>query len=126
MDFSPKCYLFLVSVTLTGLCQNTQNEVWLERSIFQVVVLFINLYPASRGPSIFLDKLGRLKRSVATLEHWNCNTGTILEPRTNRVSKHKNQVLSFQKPAFLYSPLETISGNDSYLEKHNNNHSHMH
>ena len=102
--------------------QNTQNEVWLERSIFQVVVLFINLYPASRGPSIFLDKLGRLKRSVA----WRDNTGTILEPRTNRVSKHKNQVLSFQKPAFLYSPLERISGNDSYLEKHNNNHSHIH
>ena len=84
--------------------------------------LFINLYPASRSPSIFLDKLGRLKRSIA----WWDKTGTILEPRMNRVSKHENRVSSFEKPAFLYSPLERISGNDLFLEKHNNNHSHIH
>ena len=60
-------------------------------------LLFINLYLASRGLSIFLDKLGRLKRNVARRD----KTGTILEPQTNRVSKHENRVSSFEKPAFF-------------------------
>ena len=61
------------------------------------LLLFINLYPASRGPAIFLDKSGWLKRSVA----WQDKTGTILEPQTNRVLKHKKRVSSFEKPAFF-------------------------
>ena len=37
-------------------------------------------------------------------------TATILEPQTNRVSTNQR---------FLYSPLESISRNDLFLEKHN-------
>ena len=111
---------FLVSVILTGFFKISKMRYhWKDLSL--KLLLFINLYPASRSPSIFLDKLGRLKRSIA----WWDKTGTILEPRMNRVSKHENRVSSFEKPAFLYSPLERISGNDLFLEKHNNNHSQL-
>ena len=42
--------------------QNIQNEVSLERSIFEVVVVYqFNLYLVTRGPTIFPDKSGRLK-----------------------------------------------------------------
>ena len=92
----PQNVTFFSEYNFDRIFQNIQNEVSLERSIFEVVV-FINLYPASRSPSIFLDKLGRLKRNVA----WWDKTGTILEPQTNRVLKHKNQVSSFEKPAFF-------------------------
>ena len=34
-------------------------------------LLFINLYPESRGLSIFLDKLGRLKERCVTRQNWN-------------------------------------------------------
>ena len=34
-------------------------------------LLFINLYPASRGLSIFLDKLGRLKERCVMRQNWN-------------------------------------------------------
>ena len=34
-------------------------------------LLFINLYPASRGLSIFLDKLGRLKERCVTGQNWS-------------------------------------------------------
>ena len=111
---------FLVSVILTGFFKISKMRYhWKDLSL--KLLFFINLYPASRSPSIFLDKLGRLKRSIA----WWDKTGTILEPRMNRVSKHENRVSSFEKPAFLYSPLERISGNDLFLEKHNNNHSQL-
>ena len=64
-------WIFPQNVTFFSECnsdrigQNIQNEVSLERSIFEVVVVYMNLYPASRGPLIFLDKSGRLKRSIA-------------------------------------------------------------
>ena len=120
MDFSPNLMLpFLVSVTLTGLVRISKMRYhWKDLSL--KLLLFLNLYPASRGPSIFLDKSGRLKRSIA----WRDKTGTILKPWTNWVSKHENRVLRNQH--FLYSPLERISGNDLFREKHNNNHSHIH
>ena len=97
MDFSPNLMLpFLVSVTLTGLVRISKMRYhWKDLSL--KLLLFLNLYPASRGPSIFLDKSGRLKRSVA----WRDKTGIILEPRTNRISKHENRVLSFEKPSFF-------------------------
>ena len=113
----------LVSVTLTGLVRISKMRYhWKDLSL--KLLLFINLYPASRGPSIFLDKSGRLKRSVA----WWDKTGTILEPRMNRVLKHENRVLSFEKPAFFI----LTTRNDfkkwfiNFLEKHNNNHLHIH
>ena len=66
---------FLVSVTLTGLVRISKMRYgWKDLSL--KLLLFINLYSASRGPSIFLDKSGRLKRSVA----WQDKTRTILEP----------------------------------------------
>ena len=117
MDFSPKCYL----VILTGFFKIPKMRYhWKDLSL--KLLLFINLYPASRSPSIFLDKLGRLKRNVPDetkleqylslkrIEFWNTKT--------------KSQVLRNQH--FLYSPLERISGNDLFREKHNNNHSHIH
>ena len=88
-------WIFPQSVTFFSECNSDKSYHWKDLSL--KLLLFINLYPAIRGPSIFLDKSGRLKRSVA----WQDKTGTILEPRTNRVSKHENQVLSFEKPAFF-------------------------
>ena len=61
--FFPKMLPFLVSVTLTGLVVSKMRYRWNDLSL--KLLLFINLYPASRGPSIFLDKSGTLKRSVA-------------------------------------------------------------
>ena len=89
---------FLVIVTLTGWVRISKTRnCWKDLSL--KLLLFINLYHASRGPLIFLDKSGRLKRSVV----WREKTGTIIEPQTNRVSKHENWVLSFEKPAFFYT-----------------------
>ena len=68
MDFSPKCYL----VVLTGFLKIPKMRYhWKDLSL--KLLLFINLYPASRSPSIFLDKLGRLKRSINCLmrQNWN-------------------------------------------------------
>ena len=94
--FFPKILPFSVSVPLTGLVRiSKMRYCWKDLSL--KLLLFINLYPASRGPSIFLDKSGRMKRSVASQD----KTGTILEPRTNRVSKHENRVSSFEKAAFF-------------------------
>ena len=64
--------------------------------------MFINLYLASRGPSIFLDKSGRLKECCVTRQR----SVTILEPLTNWVSKNQR--------FFLHSPLERISRNDLF------------
>ena len=94
MDFSPKCYLFR-ECNSDRIGQDIQNEVSLERSVFEEVVVY-QLYPASRGPSIFLDKSGRLNERCVTRQNRN-NTW----PRTNRVSKCENLVLSFKKPAFF-------------------------
>ena len=55
--------------------------------------MFINLYPASRGPLIFLDKSGRLKERYMTRKKQE------LKPQTNRVSRNQH---------ILYSPLERI------------------
>ena len=47
---------------------------------------------------------------------------TILELRKNRVWKRENRVLSFEKTSiFLYLPLEKVTRNDLFLEKHINN-----
>ena len=89
---------FLVNVTLTGLVRISKvRYCWKYLSL--KLLLFINLYPASRRPSIFLDKSGRLKRSVA----WRDKTGTILEPWTNRVSKHKKPSLEFWETSIFYT-----------------------
>ena len=54
---------FLVSVSLTGLVRISKVRYrWKDLSL--KLLLFINLYPASRGPSIFLDKSGRLKGAL--------------------------------------------------------------
>ena len=81
--FSPKCYLFWECNSLTGLVRISKTRYcWKDLSLKKL--MFINLYPASRGPLIFLDKSGRLKE---------------LKPRTNRVSRNQH---------ILYSPLERI------------------
>ena len=54
VDFPPKCYLFC-ECNSDRIGQNIQNE-----------VMFINLYPVSRGPLIFLDKSGSLKEHCTT------------------------------------------------------------
>ena len=94
--FIPKMLPFLISVTLTGLVRISKMRYhWKDLSL--KLLLFLNLYPASRGPSIFLHKSGSLKRSIV----WQDKTGTILEPQMNRVLKHENRVSSFEKPAFF-------------------------
>ena len=95
----PKMLPFLVSVTLTGLVRISKMRYrWKDLHCVSLkLLLFINLYPASRGPLIFLDKSGRLKRSIA----WRDKTRTILKPWTNRVSKHENRVSSFEKLSFF-------------------------
>ena len=65
--------------------------------------MFINLYPASRGPSIFLDKFGRLKEPCVTKK----KTGT-----------HALNESSFEKPAYF------IFTSRKDFKKHNSNHSH--
>ena len=61
--FFPKMLPFLISVTLTGLVRISEMRYhWKDLSL--KLLLFLNLYPASRGPSIFLHKSGRLKRSI--------------------------------------------------------------
>ena len=80
----PQIVTLFVSVTLTGLVRISKTRYcWKDLSLKKL--MFINLYPASRGPLIFLDKSGRLKE---------------LKPRTNRVSRNQH---------ILYSPLERIS-----------------
>ena len=107
---------FLLSVTLTGLVRISKVRCgWKDLSL--KLLLFINLYPASRGPSVFPDKSGRLKKSVV----WQDKTGTILDPRTNWVLKHENQVrLEFWETRIF------ILTTQKDFEKCNNNHSHIH
>ena len=70
MDFSPKCYLFRECITLTGLVRISKTRYqWKDLSLMKL--LFINLYPASRGPLIFLDKSGRLKERWVTRQNQN-------------------------------------------------------
>ena len=107
-------WIFPQSVTFFSECNSDKSYHWKDLSL--KLLLFINLYPAIRGPSIFLDKSGRLKRSVA----WQDNVERI----EFRNTKTKSWVLRNQH--FLYSPLERISGNNLFLEKHKNNHSHIH
>ena len=69
VDFCPKCYLF-VSVTLTGLVRISKTRFrWKDLSLKKL--LFINLYPASRDSSIFVDKSGRLKERWVMRQNWN-------------------------------------------------------
>ena len=54
----PQNVIFYVSVTLTGLVRISKTRYsWKDLSLKKLLV--INLYPASRGPSIFLDKSGK-------------------------------------------------------------------
>ena len=91
-------WIFPQNVTFFSKCnserigQNIQNEVSLK------LLLFITLYPASRGLLIFLDTSGRLKRSIV----WWDKTGTILEPRMNQVLKHENRV-EFWETSIFYT-----------------------
>ena len=59
-----------MSVTLTELVRISKTRFcWKELSL--KMLLFINLCPTSRGPSIFPDKLGRLKERCVTRQNWN-------------------------------------------------------
>ena len=59
-----------MSVTLTGLVRISKTRYrWKDLSLKKL--LFINLYPPSRGLSIFLDKLGRLKEHRVTRQNRN-------------------------------------------------------
>ena len=69
VDFSPKCYLFC-ECNSDRISQNIQNEVSLENLSLKKL-LFINLYPASRGSSIFIDKSGRLKECLMRRQNLN-------------------------------------------------------
>ena len=123
MDFSPNLMLpFLVSVTLTGLVRISKMSYhWKDLSL--KLLLFLNLYPASRGPSIFLDKSGRLKRSVA----WRDKTGIILEPRTNRSNfETRKPSLEFWETIIFYTHHGKGFQETIYFSKNNNNHSHIH
>ena len=108
MDFTPICYSFCECKS-DRIGQNIQNEVLLERSVFEEVNVY-QFIPRKQRPSIFLDKSGRPEERCVTRQ----KTATILEPQTNRVSRNQ---------CFLYSPLESISRNDLFLdlflEKHN-------
>ena len=73
----PQNVTFFVSVTLTGLFRIPKTRFcWKELSLKKL--FFINLCPASRGPSIFLDKLGRLKKRCVTRQNRN-NTRALNE-----------------------------------------------
>ena len=108
MDFTPICYSFCECKS-DRIGQNIQNEVLLERSVFEEVNVY-QFIPRKQRPSIFLDKSGRPEERCVTRQ----KTASILEPQTNRVSRNQR---------FLYSPLESISRNDLFLdlflEKHN-------
>ena len=66
-----------MSVTLTGLVRISKTRFcWKELSLKKL--LFINLCPASRGPPIFLYKLGRLKERCVTRQNRN-NTWALNE-----------------------------------------------
>ena len=77
----PQNITFFVSVTLTGLVRISKTRYcWKDLSLDKL--MFINLYPASRGPLIFQDKFGRLK------EHCVTRKKPELKPRTNQVSRN--------------------------------------
>ena len=84
---------FLVSVTLTGLVRISKVRYrWKDLSL--KLLLFINLYPASRGLSIFLDMSEGLKGALhhdTKLEQY-----LSLERIEFRNTKTKSQVLRNQ------------------------------
>ena len=102
MDFYPKCYLFRECISYR-IGQNIQNEVSLQKDLSLKKLLYINLYPVSRDPSIFLYKSGRLRECSVKRQNRN-NT------QASNKSSFKMQKLSleFQETAFLYSPLESF------------------
>ena len=112
---------FFVSVTLTGLVRISKTR-YRRKDLSLKKLLFINkyLHPASGDPLIFLDKSGRLKERCMKRQNEN-NTRALNESSFER----RKPSLEFEKPAFLYSPLQRISRNDLFLEKHNNDHSHV-
>ena len=70
MDFSPQCCLFFVSVTLTGLVRISKTWYrWKDLSL--KLLLFINLYLVTRGPTIFPDKSERLNEHCVVRQNWN-------------------------------------------------------
>ena len=85
--FFPKMIPFLVSVTLTGLVRISKKRYcWKDLSLKKL--LFINLYPTSRGPSILLDK--RQNRN----NNWASNESSF---ETGKPS------LEFRETRFFYS-----------------------
>ena len=67
--FSPKCYLFY-ECNSDRIGQDIQSRYcWKDLSLKKL--MFINLYPVSRGPSIFLDKQGRVKKRYVTRQNRN-------------------------------------------------------
>ena len=85
-----------MSVTLTGLFRISKTRFcWKELSLKKL--LFFNLCPASRGPSIFLDKLGRLKKRCVTRQNRN-NTRAL-----NKSSfKTQKPSLEFRETSIFY------------------------
>ena len=77
MDFTPICYSFCECKS-DRIGQNIQNEVLLERSVFEEVNVY-QFIPCKQRPSIFLDKSGRPEERCVTRQ----KTATILEPQTN-------------------------------------------
>ena len=67
--FSPKCYLFY-ECNSDRIGQDIQSRYcWKGLSLKKL--MFINLYPVSRGPSIFLDYQGRVKKRYVTRQNRN-------------------------------------------------------
>ena len=85
-----------MSVTLTGLVRISKTRFcWKELSLKKL--LFINLCPASRSPSIFLDKLGRLKERCVTRQNRN-NTRAL-----NKLSfETQKPSLEFREASIFY------------------------
>ena len=62
-----------MSVTLTGLVRISEKSYrW--KDLYLKKLLLVNLYPAIRGPSIFLERSGRLKKHCVTRQKKKTNT----------------------------------------------------
>ena len=68
------------------------------------LMLLTNWYPASRGSSILLVK-----------------SGSLMDSKKSSFETRKPSLEFRETSIFLYSPIERISWNDLFLEKHKNN-----
>ena len=88
--FFPQNVTFFMSIILAGLIRISKTRYhWKDLSLKKF--MFINLYPVSRGPSIFLDKQGRVKKRYVTRQNWN-NT------RASNESSFEMQKPSLESP----------------------------